>query len=49
MDWIYLAQERKQWRAVPKIVMNEPSGSTKCWEILKRLRDWQRLEKDSVP
>jgi hypothetical protein len=28
---------------------NEPSGSIKCSEILRKLRDWQLLKKDSVP
>jgi hypothetical protein len=26
---------------------NEPSGSIKCWEILKKLSDWWLLKKDS--
>jgi hypothetical protein len=28
---------------------NEPSGSVKCWEILKWLRDERFLKKGSVP
>jgi hypothetical protein len=32
MDWIDLTQDRDQWRA---LVNTEPSGSIKCWEILK--------------
>jgi hypothetical protein len=32
MDWIYLAQDRDQWRAL--VNGNEPSGSIKRWEVL---------------
>jgi hypothetical protein len=36
MDWIDQAQDRDQWRALVNTVMiNEPSGSIKCWEILE--------------
>jgi hypothetical protein len=28
-DWIYLVQDRDQWRG------HEASGSIKCWEILE--------------
>jgi hypothetical protein len=34
MDWINLAQDRDQWRAVMNTVMNELSGSIKYWKIL---------------
>jgi hypothetical protein len=27
----------------------EPSGITKCWEILEHMNDWRLLSKDSVP
>jgi hypothetical protein len=30
MDWIVLAQDSDQWRAV--MDSNEPSGSIKCWK-----------------
>jgi hypothetical protein len=33
MDWIGLAQDRDQWRAL--VNCNEPSGSIKCWKILE--------------
>jgi hypothetical protein len=33
MDWIDLAQERDQWRAL--VNGDEPSGSLKCWEVLE--------------
>jgi hypothetical protein len=32
MDWIDLAQDRVQWRALVKTAM-KPSGSIRCWEI----------------
>jgi hypothetical protein len=34
MDWMNLAHDRNQWRALMNKVMNEPSGSIKCWEVL---------------
>jgi hypothetical protein len=33
MDWIDLAQDRDQWRAL--VNGNKPSGSIKCWEVLE--------------
>jgi hypothetical protein len=33
MDWIDLAQDRDQWRAL--VNSNEPSDSIKCWEALE--------------
>jgi hypothetical protein len=34
MDWIDLAQDRDQWRALVNTVMNL-QASVKCWNILK--------------
>jgi hypothetical protein len=34
VNCIDLAQDRDQWRVVVKTVI-EPSGSIKCWEVLK--------------
>jgi hypothetical protein len=34
VDWIHLAQDRDQWRALVKHG-NETSGSIKCCEILE--------------
>jgi hypothetical protein len=34
MDWIDVAQDRDQWRALVNTVM-KPPGSIKCWEVLE--------------
>jgi hypothetical protein len=34
MDWIDLAPDTDQWRAIFEHG-NEPSGSIKCWEVLE--------------
>jgi hypothetical protein len=47
MDWIDLAQDRDQWRALEQ--GNEPSGPLKCWEVLEWLHNWQLFKKDSAP
>jgi hypothetical protein len=33
MDWVELAEERDQWRALMND--NKPSGSIKCWGVLE--------------
>jgi hypothetical protein len=38
MDWIDLAQDRNQWRALAKL-----------WEVLEWLHNWQLLKKGSAP
>jgi hypothetical protein len=45
-DWIVLAQDRDQWRA---LVNAEPSGSIKRREVLEWLHNWQLLKKGSAP
>jgi hypothetical protein len=39
VDWVDLAQNRDQWRAL------EPSGFVKCWEVLEWLHNWRLLKK----
>jgi hypothetical protein len=34
IDWINVAQDRDQWRALNEHD-NEPSCSIKCWEVLE--------------
>jgi hypothetical protein len=48
MDWIDLAQDRDQWRALVNTAMNL-RGPIKCWEILEWLYDWRLTRKDSAP
>jgi hypothetical protein len=47
-DWIHLAQDRDQWRALGEHG-NEPPGSIKCWEVLEQLHNWRLLRKGSDP
>jgi hypothetical protein len=47
MDWINLAEDRDQWRALVN-TRNELSGSIKCWNILEYLSAWQLLKRGSV-
>jgi hypothetical protein len=47
MDWIDLAQNRDQWRALER--GNELSGSIKRWELLEWLHNCRLLKKGSAP
>jgi hypothetical protein len=38
MEWIDLAQDRDQWRAL-----------VKCWDILEWLHNWRLFKKGSAP
>jgi hypothetical protein len=46
-DWIDLAQDRDQWRALVNTVMN--LWVHKSWEVLEWLHNWQLHKKDSAP
>jgi hypothetical protein len=48
VDWIDLALDRDQWRALVITVMNL-SVSLKCWEVPEWLHNWQLLRKGSAP
>jgi hypothetical protein len=48
MDWIHLAGDSVQWRALMN-TLNEPAFYIKCCEILKQLRDWRFIRKGSAP
>jgi hypothetical protein len=48
MDWIDVAQDRDQWRALGEHC-SEPSGFIKCWEILQWLHNWRLFKKSSAP
>jgi hypothetical protein len=47
MDWIDLAQDTDQWRALVNMMMNL-RGSLKCWEVPEWLHNWQLLRKGSA-
>jgi hypothetical protein len=47
MFWIYLVQDKGQWRESCE-PGNESSVFIKFWKILEQLSDWQLL-KDSAP
>jgi hypothetical protein len=49
MDWIYLAQDGDQWRALVNTAMNFRVAYVKRWEILEWLHNWQLLKKGSAP
>jgi hypothetical protein len=42
LDWIDMAQDWDQWRALVNTVF-EPSSSINCWEILECLHNWRFL------
>jgi hypothetical protein len=45
MDWIDLAQDSDQWRALVK----EPSGYIKWWGALEWPHSWWLFKKGSAP
>jgi hypothetical protein len=47
MDWIDLAKDRDQWRALVKPVMHP--GSLTCWEVPEWLHNWKLLRNGSAP
>jgi hypothetical protein len=47
-DWIDMAQDRDQWRALVNTVLNL-QGSIKCWELLEWMHNWRLLKKGSAP
>jgi hypothetical protein len=48
MDWIQLAKDRDQWRALVNMVMNLRAPKY-CWEFSEWLHNWQLLRKGSAP
>jgi hypothetical protein len=46
MEWIDVAQDRDQWRALVNTVMK--LRVPKRWEILEKLHNWQFLKKASA-
>jgi hypothetical protein len=50
VDWVALVQDGDQWRALVNTVMiDEPSGSIKCWGVAEWLHNWRLLKKGSAP
>jgi hypothetical protein len=47
VDWMHLANDKDQWRALVNTVMNF-SGYIKCSKFLDYLTDYQLLKKDSA-
>jgi hypothetical protein len=45
MDWIDLAQDRDQWRAL----VNTAMGSLKYRDFIESLHNWTFLKKGSTP
>jgi hypothetical protein len=48
VDWMDMAQDRDQWRALVNTVL-QPPGSIKCWEVREGLHNWRLLKKGSAP
>jgi hypothetical protein len=48
MDWIDVAQDMDEWRALVNTVMNL-RVPIKCWDILEWLHNWRLLNKGSAP
>jgi hypothetical protein len=46
VDWIYMTQDRDQWKALVNTVLNIRI-SIKCWEVLEGLHNWRLLKKGS--
>jgi hypothetical protein len=49
MDWIDVAQDRNQWRALVSTVMDFPRFPKNVGEILEELSKWWLLKEDSAP
>jgi hypothetical protein len=45
VDWMDMAQDRDQWRALVNTVLNL---RVSCWEVLEGLHNWRLLKKGSA-
>jgi hypothetical protein len=48
IDWVDLAQDRDQWKALVNTAM-DLRGYIKFWEVPEWLHNWQLLRKGSAP